>query len=225
MSSYLRLHLFFFLLIPSPVFGMELSLSEAAFHGNEEKVVALLKAGTSVNNWDESDYPPLHSAAYWGYQNIVRALLATGASVDKTDYSDRTALHQASWGKQNTVVKTLLAAGANPIPLFKKFTKYHKQYAQEREKYLSVKREKQWHQKRLLLIAHNKENPDETPLASLPTEILKHIWKFGLHTFSKQEWDEWQQFKEKNPKIKKLAHPKTLQSILKNISKKIFGNK
>ena len=95
----------------------------------------------------------------------------------------------------------LLQGGANPIPLFKLYPKYYSTYEQGREAHLSEKRENQWQTKRLLLIAYNKEDPNKNPLASLPAEMLAHIWKFGLETLSKQEWNEWQQFKKNNPKI------------------------
>ena len=129
--------------------------------------------------------------------------------VDKTNKFDDTPLRYACYRGHSLVIEKLLAAGANPISLFESYPQYHSSYAHGREKYLSEKREKQWQTKRLLWIAYNKEDPNKIPLASLPAEMLEYIWKYGLQTLSKQEWDEWQQFKNANPNIKKLRYKKT----------------
>ena len=184
----------------------------------------LIQAGASVDKADTQGCTALHYASIWAHSKVMVGLIGEGAALDKPNNKGQTALHIASRSGNAPVMNLLLQGGANPIPLFEYFPRWRHAYANGREKYLSVKRENQWQKKRLLWIAYNKENPDETPLASLPTDILKHIWKFGLHTFSKQEWDEWQQFKEKNPKIKRSVRLTTFQSLLKNRIKKIFEN-
>ena len=189
------------------------ALQYASCHGHASIVEKLLQAGATVDKADNyTGWTALYSASCNGFVPIVRRLLQAGAAVDKADkYMGWTPLYGASSWRRESTVTILLQAGANPIPLFHNFPECNAQYAHGRETYLSEKRENQWQTKRLLWIAYNKEDPNKNPLASLPLEMILHICKHGLQTLSKQEWDEWQELKEDNPEIKKLAYKKTSQ--------------
>ena len=189
---------------------LESPLIKAARNEDEKEVERLLQKGEPINEGDRYGWTALHKASYTGNVKILEKLLQAGAAVDQEANDGWTTLPLASLCDNTLIVKRLLRAGANPIRFFQSFPDYHPTYALEREKYLSEKRENQWQKKRLLLIAYNKENPNKNPLASLPAEMLEYIWKYGLQTLSKQEWDEWQQFKEDNPEIKKLAYQKNI---------------
>jgi len=90
------------------------ALTDAAYDGNEKKILQLLGAGVSVNEQDrEYGLTALHLASIYGHLAVVEALLANVADKEVKDKCGQTALHFASGEGHLAVVETLLAEGAD----------------------------------------------------------------------------------------------------------------
>jgi ankyrin repeat protein len=87
------------------------ALSYAAYLGNRNAVILLLKAGANVNGKPESgEGKPLHFATVSSELAIVEELLKSGATVHALGGDYETALHLV---QDVDIAKILLAAGAD----------------------------------------------------------------------------------------------------------------
>jgi uncharacterized protein len=89
------------------------SLRNAAFRGQAERVMELITAGAGVNEPDSDGDTPLMLAAAQGHTDIIVALLRKGADASAHNDQGETALHQAAHGGHLGVIEVLLATGAH----------------------------------------------------------------------------------------------------------------
>ncbi len=89
-------------------------LHYAAHKGDLDKVVALLRDGSSPNDTNGPGYTPLHYATLRGHTQIVERLIASGANQDAQDRNGWSPLHGAALRNQLDIAKILIARGANP---------------------------------------------------------------------------------------------------------------
>jgi len=71
-----------------------------------------IKAGTPLNNKDNTGWTPLHWAAMRGHASVVEALVAGGADVRITGLMNKTALNLAVENQRPAVVRILQTAGS-----------------------------------------------------------------------------------------------------------------
>lgn len=88
-------------------------LMVAAFDGNEEMALLLLRYGASVNAHDPGGYTPLHWAALNGYAKVVDLLLGRKANPGQPSRFGLTPLLQAAAKGHVEIVVRLIAAGAD----------------------------------------------------------------------------------------------------------------
>ncbi|KAK6991363.1 serine/threonine-protein phosphatase 6 regulatory ankyrin repeat subunit B [Biomphalaria glabrata] len=89
------------------------ALTEAAEHGEEEKVTMLLKCNASVNDKNAQGKTALSLATENGHTEIVRLLLNNRANVNAQDLNKMTPLIKASEKGHVEIVQLLLQFGAN----------------------------------------------------------------------------------------------------------------
>jgi len=90
------------------------TIHEAAFMGNMNRVKALLKQGVPVNFRNRAGRTPLHHAANAGRLSIIQELLRRGAHVNPRARNGQTPLGVAATFGQRRAVHALMKAGANP---------------------------------------------------------------------------------------------------------------
>ncbi|KAK3256127.1 hypothetical protein CYMTET_34721, partial [Cymbomonas tetramitiformis] len=83
-------------------------LLDAAEHGDEPAVQALLEAGASTDKHSKAGYTPLIAAAASGHEPVVRILLEAGADKDAKDLEHRTVMFVAADEGHKGVVNTVL---------------------------------------------------------------------------------------------------------------------
>jgi len=88
-------------------------LHQAAFQGELEVVLDLIKQGAKVNSEDERASTPLHHAAFNGHKNIIKVLINHGAIVDPKDSDLSTPLHNAAFSGHKKALRYLLDKGAD----------------------------------------------------------------------------------------------------------------
>jgi len=88
----------------------DISIQQAAYHGDIEAVKQHLAAGTDVNAKDEDGWTPLHSAAT---KEITELLIAKGADVNTKADGGGTPLQQAAIYGRKEIVELLIAKGAD----------------------------------------------------------------------------------------------------------------
>lgn len=88
-------------------------LHQAAFQGELEVVLELIKGGAKVNSEDERASTPLHHAAFNGHKAVIKALINNGAIVDPRDSDMSTPLHNASFSGHKKALRYLLDKGAD----------------------------------------------------------------------------------------------------------------
>ena len=88
------------------------SLWEAAFHGREDTVAALLAAGADANVYADDGGGPLHWAVSKGHGAVVEVLLAHGADPNALRNGDYSVLAAAIVKGDAAVVRRLVEAGA-----------------------------------------------------------------------------------------------------------------
>jgi hypothetical protein len=106
---------------------LNVSLSEALYHSNEDEARALLQKGAQVNRADghfaDSPYSktrgshygsPLYSAVSRGLSATVDLLIERGADPNLAVYGSDTALMRAARDGKAAIVERLLKAGADP---------------------------------------------------------------------------------------------------------------
>lgn len=89
-------------------------LHYAAQKGDVDKVIALLRDGSSPNDTNGPGYTPLHYATLRGHTKIVERLIASGANPDAQDRNGWSPLHGAALRNQLDIAKILIARGSNP---------------------------------------------------------------------------------------------------------------
>ena len=90
------------------------ALHEAANHGKDNVVKALIDNGADVNITDHDGWTPLMFAAEQGHLRTVQALLGTpGIDINAQTYNTETALYPAAFFGKYDVVKALLDHGAD----------------------------------------------------------------------------------------------------------------
>ena len=94
--------------------GSTVPVGELIRTGNLVAVESLLQSGTSPNERDLMDTPPLHLAAMHGQTRILEVLIARGAQLDAIDANQDTALHIAAVQGDPSSYGILLEAGADP---------------------------------------------------------------------------------------------------------------
>uniref|UniRef100_A0A8R1HPJ7 ANK_REP_REGION domain-containing protein n=1 Tax=Caenorhabditis japonica TaxID=281687 RepID=A0A8R1HPJ7_CAEJA len=92
----------------------KLELLNAAFHGDIEKIDALIREKqVPVDSADDDDVTALHIAAAMGNNNLVLKLLDHNANIDACNQLGMTAYHYAAREGKLAVIDTLLQRGAN----------------------------------------------------------------------------------------------------------------
>jgi len=91
----------------------EIPLSAAAFRGDTQIAVLLIKYGANVNAEDDFKETALDRAARFSSKGVAALLLAHGARIGHRDAMGRTALHEAVEGDDPATVALLLAHGAD----------------------------------------------------------------------------------------------------------------
>ena len=90
------------------------TIHEAAYMGNMNRVKTLLNQGVPVNSRDRAGRTPLHLAAIEGQLNIIQELLRRGAYVNPRARNGQTPLGLAATFGQRRPIHALIKAGANP---------------------------------------------------------------------------------------------------------------
>lgn len=90
-----------------------LSLVDAAYYGDMERVESLLHAGVDVNARNEDGVTALAYACDRGHTEIVKKLLAHDADVNTSSNIGSTALMNAAYMGQEKIVNILIASGAD----------------------------------------------------------------------------------------------------------------
>ncbi|CAH1175954.1 unnamed protein product [Phaedon cochleariae] len=90
------------------------ALQVAAHQGHAHVVLALVKAGASVNASDNDGDTCLHYAAFGNQPEVLELLVKTNVDVNASNRSGCTALHIAAHKQPAKCVQILLAGGANP---------------------------------------------------------------------------------------------------------------
>lgn len=85
---------------------------DAASRDKTDDVIAMLQAGRSPNDTDDSGETALGYAAQFGDARMAKALLHYGAAVDARDQFGNTALHWAAQRGNVQVIRLLLGAHA-----------------------------------------------------------------------------------------------------------------
>jgi ankyrin repeat protein len=82
--------------------------------GNAKQLALFIKAGASVNAYDQEGWTPLMNAALHGHLECVNMLLSAGADPHLVDDQKQTCLHKATYhaGKA-AVVEALLSKGTS----------------------------------------------------------------------------------------------------------------
>lgn len=88
-------------------------LHQAAFQGELEVVLELIKGGAKVNSEDERASTPLHHAAFNGHKTVIKALINNGAIVDPQDADMSTPLHNAAFSGHKKALRYLLDRGSD----------------------------------------------------------------------------------------------------------------
>lgn len=87
-------------------------LHRAAYKGDVEKIVELIKQGENVNGLNTEGATPLHWAAFKGHPEAAKALLRRGANVNALTKKGSTPLRLATTHKKTEVIKVLKRYGA-----------------------------------------------------------------------------------------------------------------
>ena len=90
------------------------SLHNAATHGHNVLVEALLSWGAQVNQQDYLGTTPLHFACQEGHLLCVLTLLKAGASLTLPSDQGSLPIHQAAMHNRVEIVRTLLEHGCSP---------------------------------------------------------------------------------------------------------------
>jgi ankyrin repeat protein len=85
----------------------------AAFNGNEEMFISLLKHRANINHKDHAEYTPLHWAAFNGHASVVKLLLSNRADVNARSNHGWTPLLQAATRGHLSVSFMLIEKGAD----------------------------------------------------------------------------------------------------------------
>lgn len=86
----------------------------AAYHGNEEQVIELLKANPDPDNRDSYGGTALHAAMFQDNLRIVELLVDAGFDVNAVGpRNGYTPLHDAVWGNNLLALKILVAKGGD----------------------------------------------------------------------------------------------------------------
>ncbi|WP_366664245.1 ankyrin repeat domain-containing protein [Vibrio coralliilyticus] len=90
------------------------SLHLAAYHGNEARVIKLLKANPDPDERDSYGGTALHAAMFQGNTRIVELLIDAGFDVNAIGpRNGYTPLHDAVWGNNLPALKVLVANGGD----------------------------------------------------------------------------------------------------------------
>jgi len=95
-------------------YGGELLLSQAAFHGATDIVIAMLDTGAHVDSAADGTPPALYRAAESAEIDVLSLLLERGALPNGVDRKNWLPLLAAVYSGEPEVVKMLLQAGASP---------------------------------------------------------------------------------------------------------------
>ena len=88
-------------------------LTIAAFNGNEEIALLLIRSGADVHAADNAGYGPIHWAAFNGYANVLKLLITKNADVNARSQHGWTPLLQGATRGHLNACAVLIAAGAD----------------------------------------------------------------------------------------------------------------
>jgi len=88
-------------------------LHKAAYKGDTEEMMKLIRSGEAVNGRNSEGATPLHWAAFKGQLDAAKLLLKHGASVNARTKKGSTPLRLASTHKQEEVMQLLTSYGGS----------------------------------------------------------------------------------------------------------------